>query len=114
MAYQGYGHGLDREKIADLHRIVLGTLTPDLTIMLDLDPGIGLARTRSAEEAQRRGVEDRFERMEIAFHQRMRDGFRDIAAAEPQRVALIDAETDVDRVGEAIVGLVRERFGIPL
>ena len=44
----------------------------------------------------------------------MRDGFRDIAAAEPQRVALIDAETDVDRVGEAIVGLVRERFGIPL
>lgn len=114
MAYQGYGHGLDREKIADLHRIVLGTLTPDLTIILDLDPGIGLARTRSAEEAQRRGVEDRFERMEIAFHQRMRDGFRDIAAAEPQRVALIDAETDVDRVGEAIVGLVRERFGIPL
>lgn len=114
MAYQGYGHGLDCEKIADLHRIVLGTLTPDLTIILDLDPGIGLARTRAAEEAQRRGVEDRFERMEIAFHQRMRDGFRDIAAAEPQRVALIDAEAEADRVGEAIVGLVRERLGISL
>ena len=114
MAYQGYGHGLDCEKIADLHRIVLGTLTPDLTIILDLDPGIGLARTRAAEEAQRRGVEDRFERMEIAFHQRMRDGFRDIAAAEPQRVALIDAEAKADRVGEAIVGLVRERLGISL
>jgi dTMP kinase len=52
--------------------------------------------------------------MEIAFHQRMRDGFRDIAAAEPQRVALIDAEAKADRVGEAIVGLVRERLGISL
>ena len=114
MAYQGYGHGLNCKEIADLHRIVLGTLAPDLTIILDLDPGIGLARVRAAEKAQRRGVEDRFERMEIAFHQRMRDGFRDIATAEPQRVALVDAEADADRVGETIVGLVCERLGISL
>lgn len=110
MAYQGYGHGLDRGKIADLHKIVLGTLSPDLTIILDLDPKTGLARTRVTDEAQRRGAEDRFERMEIAFHQRMRDGFRDIAATEPERVVLVDAEADADSVSETIFELVRERL----
>ena len=110
MAYQGYGHGLDRGKIADLHKIVLGTLSPDLTVILDLDPKTGLARTRVTDEAQRRGAEDRFERMEIAFHQRMRDGFRDIAATEPERVVLVDAEADADSVSETIFELVRERL----
>lgn len=114
MAYQGYGHGLDRGKIADLHRIVLGELSPDLTIILDLDPKTGLARTRVTDEAHRRGAEDRFERIEIAFHQRLRDGFRDIAAAEPKRVALVDADADADRVSETISRLVRDRLGVAL
>lgn len=114
MAYQGYGHGLDRGKIADLHRIVLGELSPDLTIILDLDPKTGLARTRVTDEAHRRGAEDRFERIEIAFHQRLRDGFRDIAAAEPKRVALVDADADADHVSETISRLVRDRLGVAL
>ena len=56
MAYQGYGHGLDRSKIAALHKIVLGDLSPDLTIILDLDPEAGLARTRATDEAARGGL----------------------------------------------------------
>lgn len=114
MAYQGYGHGLDRSKIAELHKIVLGELGPDLTIILDLDPIVGLARTRISDEAQRRGAEDRFERMEIEFHQRMRDGFREIAAAEQERVVLVDAEVGADSVSNTISELVRERLGAAL
>ncbi|MEQ8334054.1 dTMP kinase [Nisaea sp.] len=114
MAYQGYGHGLDRDKIADLHKIVLGTLSPDLTIILDLDPKTGLARTRATDEARRRGDEDRYERMELAFHQRMRDGFRDIAAAAPERVVLVDAEADANSLSRTIAGHVRERLGAAL
>ena len=114
MAYQGYGHGLDRAKISDLHRIVLGALSPDLTIILDLDPKTGLARTRATDEAQRRGAEDRYERMELAFHQRMRDGFRDIAAAEPERVVLVDADADANSLSKTIAALVRERLGAAL
>ncbi|MEP3112988.1 dTMP kinase [Nisaea sp.] len=114
MAYQGYGHGLDRNKIADLHKIVLGPLSPDLTIILDLDPQIGLARTRVTDEAQRRGPEDRFERMEVAFHQRMRDGFREIAVGEPERVVLVDAAAETSRVSETISMLVGDRLGATL
>jgi dTMP kinase len=111
MAYQGYGHGLDLQKIRDLHRIVLGELKPDLTLVLDLPPETGLARTRAGGEAERRGGEDRFERMELAFHERMRDGFHAIAEAEPDRVALIDAARDTDAVTNDITALVRTRLG---
>ena len=111
MAYQGYGHGLDRGKIAALHKIVLGDLKPDLTIILDLDPEAGLARTRVSDEAARRGAEDRFERMKLAFHQRMREGFREIADGEPDRVALVDAAGDAGSVSLTIAKLVNSRLG---
>ncbi|UUX52289.1 dTMP kinase [Nisaea acidiphila] len=114
MAYQGYGHGLDLQKITDLHRIVLGELKPDLTLVLDLAPETGLARTRAGEEAARRGGEDRFERMELAFHERMREGFHAIASSEPDRVVLIDAGKPLEKVQDAVATAVRERLKVRL
>ncbi|WP_420404980.1 dTMP kinase [Nisaea sp.] len=114
MAYQGYGHGLELDRISDLHRIVLGDLKPDLTLVLDLPPETGLARTRTGGEAARRGGEDRFERMELAFHERMREGFRTIATAEPQRVVLVDAARDPSAVTAEVAALVRARLGAEL
>jgi len=80
MAYQGYGHGLGREAIDALHRLVVGDFAPDLTFILDLPVERGLARATAAARG-----EDRYERMDHAFHERLREGFLDIAGREPMR-----------------------------
>ena len=90
VAYQGYGRGLDLELIARLNALATEGLRPDLTFLLDLDPGVGLARaTRRVTERQER--HDRIEAEVLAFHQRVRTGYRAIAAAEPERVIVLDA-----------------------
>ncbi len=83
--------------IAALHRFALGDFAPDLTLILDLPVEVGLARA-----AARRRAADRFERLDRAFHDRLRQGFREIAAAEPGRCVLIDA------AGEPASGASRE------
>ena len=75
MAYQGYGHGLGRKMIEKLHRYTIGDLKPNLTLILDLPVETGLSRAGT-----RGGNETRYERMDGGFHQRLRDGFLDIAA----------------------------------
>ncbi|KAA0681352.1 dTMP kinase [Roseomonas genomospecies 6] len=107
MAYQGYGLGLGRELIATLQGAALGDFRPDLTLILDLPVEDGLARA-----AARRGGEDRYERMDIAFHRRLRDGFLDIAAREPERCVVIDATHPVETVQAAILDSVTRRLGV--
>jgi dTMP kinase len=108
MAYQGYGHGLGRDVIAALHAAVVGALAPDLTLILDLPVEAGLARAAS------RGGEDRYERMDRAFHQRLREGFLDIARHEPGRCAVIDAGVPAERVQSAIRATIRDRLGVDI
>jgi dTMP kinase len=105
MAYQGYGHGLDREVVAGLYRLCVGPLKPDLTLILDLPAEAGLARA-----AGRQGGEDRYERMDGEFHRRLRDGFLEIARREPERCVVIDASRDADSVQAAIADAVRGRL----
>jgi len=114
MAYQGYGHGLGREVVTALYEIVVGDLAPDLTLILDLPVEEGLARAgrRNGAQAGGAGGEDRYEQMDIAFHQRLRDGFHDIVAREPDRCLLIDAQGDEDRVAERIRAAVTAHLGI--
>ena len=107
MAYQGYGHELGADAIAALHRLALGALQPDLTLILDLPVAVGLARAGA-----RGGAEDRYERMDVAFHERLRRGFLAIAAAHPERCRLIDATGDVDAVAAAVWAAVAGRFGL--
>jgi len=108
MAYQGYGHGVDRSAIADLYRICVGSLKPDLTLILDLPVEAGLARA-----AGRGGGEDRYERMDVAFHERLRQGFLEIARQEPGRCVVIDAARSEDEVHAQIIAAVRERMALP-
>ncbi|NKE47067.1 dTMP kinase [Roseomonas frigidaquae] len=109
-AYQGHGQGVPQAVIAALADIALEGQAPDLTLLLDLPVDIGMARAR------RRGVAaDRYEKLDTAFHQRIRDGFRAIAAAEPGRCATVDATPDADAVAARIAALVDERLpaGVP-
>ncbi len=108
MAYQGYGHGVDRDAIAELYRICVGDLKPDLTLILDLPVAAGLARA-----VGRGGGEDRYERMDVAFHERLRQGFLEIARREPDRCAVIDAARSEDEVHAQIIAAVRERLALP-
>ena len=102
LAYQGYGHGVDRTILDALYRAIAGDFRPDLTLILDIPVEIGLARaaarTGSTEET-------RYESMAQAFHQRLRDGFHAIAAAEPQRCRIIDATRGVEAIHADIVAV---------
>jgi dTMP kinase len=105
VAYQGYGLGVDRGIISVLQTAVLGTLRPDLTLVLDLPVEIGLARA-----AERRGSENRYEAMDMEFHERLRRGFHEIANADPARCVVIDATEDADSVHRRIATAVESRL----
>ena len=90
VAYQGYGREVDLDLIARLNALATGGVRPDLTFLLDLDPEAGLARA-TQRVTQRQERHDRIEEEMLAFHQRVRAGYRAIAAAEPGRVAVLDA-----------------------
>ena len=109
MAYQGYGHGVDRGLISQLHHLVVGDFAPDLTLVLDLPVEEGLARA-----AARAGGEDRYERMERVFHDRIRQGFLKIAGRHPERCVLIDAARPVEAVAADVKRVVSERLGVAL
>ena len=87
MAYQGAGKGLSDASLRSLHHLAAADLWPDLTLVLDLPVEVGLGRA-----ASRPGGEGRFEAHDADFHARVSQGFRELAAAEPRRCRLIDAE----------------------
>jgi dTMP kinase len=108
MAYQGYGRGVVLEDLAALHRFALGDFAPDLTAILDLPVEIGLAR------AAARSTADRFERLDRDFHERLRKGFRQIAAENPTRCILIDSSGDPTTVHRAVMAAVEQRLGLAI
>ncbi len=100
-AYQGFGGGVPREHIRELHRLIAGNFVPDLTLILDLPIELGLKRAQA---------HTRFERMGRDFHERVRAGFLDIAQREQRRCVVIDAREDLAAVSLAIKAAVRERL----
>lgn len=112
-AYQGAAGGLSPQAIEAIEHLALGDLKPDLTVVLDLDPKIGLARANARRGAQTPGTfiaSDTFEGRTLAFHERLRQGFLHIARAEPQRVAVIDAFRNQLIIADAVWALVVERL----
>ena len=104
--YQGVARGLGVEKVRRLHEAALGSFTPDLTIILDLDPAEGL--TRAGGRGQ--GHENRFERFDADFHRKLRAAFHDIARAEPKRCVLIDGGRAAEIVADDLWRVVEERL----
>jgi dTMP kinase len=105
LAYQGHGAGVPLATLEALAEAATGGLRPDLTIVLDLPVEVGLAR-KTPEDVTRFEAE-----FDLPFHRRVRDGFLAIAAAEPARVAVVDATASEEDVAAEIVALVHRRLG---
>ena len=107
LAYQGAGGGIDTDRIRALHKAALGDFGPDLTLILDLDPKVGIERT-----IQRGEDSTRFERFDGGFHAKLRQCFLDIAAREPERCLVLDAAARPDEVRSRAIDGIESRLGV--
>lgn len=101
IAYQGYGRGLDINFLWSMHNSVLPGIQPNLTLVFDLDPEIGIGRALA-----RRTSEVRFEKMDLEFHKRMREGYLEIAKNNPERCRIIEACQGIEEIHSTIKGLI--------
>ena len=112
LAYQGYGRRMNGERIEKLNKMVAGKIEPDLTILLDMDVSLGLSRAKkrnaSVREEER---EERFEKETLEFHQRVRNGFLELAQKNKKRIKVIDANRDVDDIQGEIKNHVDKVLG---
>ncbi len=108
LAYQGYGRGLDRDMIAELDRIVTRGMRPDLTILLDIEAAAGLARARGRNSSRGLDAEARFENEDLVFHERVRQGYRELAEREPERFRIVDASATPDEIQNRVRRIVDE------
>lgn len=105
LAYQGYGHGIELAVLRQILSFATGGLTPDLTLLMDVDVEKGLARRLSGG-----GEWNRLDDYELAFHRRVRNGYFELARAEPERWVLIDAEQSPQQVQEDLQQAVLARL----
>lgn len=112
MAYQGYGHQLDRELLEQILRFATGGLRPHLTLYLDLKPEVGLQRRRSAMLLFGEDW-NRLDDMELAFHKRVYNGYEQLIKAEPSRWIRIDADQSTESVTKLILHQLRARLPKP-
>lgn len=105
IAYQGYGNGVPIPYLNSIYELVAGELTPDLTFVFDLDPRLGIDRAKA-----RGGKEDRYERMPMEFHDRVREGFRRLAQTDLNRYILVDASLDPNTIEQQLDEYIRQRL----
>ena len=108
LAYQGFGRLINLDQLRALNAWATDSLTPTLTLLFDLQEEVGLtrARSRNAGAVQDEG---RFEAEDLRFHRRVREGYRTLALAEPERFAVIDGDGEADDVFSRVVAEVRKR-----
>jgi dTMP kinase len=102
LVYQGVGRGLGADVVRQLHTIACGSLMPDLTLLIDIDPRLTLERTT------KRAAQDRLDGESLDFHTRVREGYFQLAATEPGRVRIVDGSRDIDTVAAALWPLAEE------
>ena len=102
-AYQGHAGGCDLAFIDALEKAIVGGARPQLTLIFDLDPALGLARARDRGD---HAAEDRYERKGLAFHKKLREGFLDILRRDPKRCRFVDAAQEIDAVAEDVWSIV--------
>ena len=105
MAYQGYGHGLDRDALSQLLNFATGGLKPDLTLLFDISAEAGLRRRLSNHEEW-----NRMDDYALQFHERVRSGYLAMAAAEPERWIVINADRTRDEIHEEVVSILTSKL----
>lgn len=104
-AYQGFGRGMDVDVLRAINRFAAGDLMPDRTILLDIPASVSHARV-----VGRKGPTDRFEAEQEAFHIRLAEGFRRMAAADPVRIRMVDSSQAQDETAAAVLGAISDYF----
>jgi dTMP kinase len=105
IAYQGFGRGIDPSLIDSIDLIATGRLRPDITILLDLDAEVGLKRNKGINKTDRLELED------LEFHQRVRNGYHNLAEKEPERIKLIDASAGIQEIHDRISSIITNFIG---
>ena len=106
-AYQGRLGKVSPEFMNAMERVTIGNLKPDLTLILDVPVEVGMQRAAARRGS---GAPDRFEAEDVKFHQQLRDAYRQIAADEPKRCVLVDANADANTVAASVWAVLRDRF----
>jgi dTMP kinase len=107
LAYQGFARGLNIGMIEKMHKMLFQNLKPDITLLLDLQPEIGLERAwKQINNGNRMGEETRFEEERLSFHQKVRSGYLEISRLDPERFRIIDASKKEDEVREEIIKIL--------
>lgn len=109
LAYQGYGRGLNLDRLREINDWVTDGLVPDLTVVLDLPEDVGLSRARDRNRDQDLQLESRLEGEDLRFHRRVREGYLSLAEEYPERYALVSAEGDADEVFERVIEVITKR-----
>ncbi len=111
LVYQGYARGLDMDLITGLHEMTVAGLKPDITILLDLLPEIGLSRAwEQIDNGSRNEGETRFEKETLSFHEKIRNGYLELARLEPKRFHVIDASKSEKQVKQQIINALTTKF----
>ena len=105
LAYQGYGRNVSENLIRNLNRSLINNLKPSLTILLDIDPNVGLGRSK-----RRNNNELRYENMPLSYHKKIRNAYLDIAKKNKKRIKIIDASLDKDSISEIIWSFVQKEL----
>lgn len=109
-AYQSFGRGIDRDVIDTLNGHACQGVSPDLTVLFDCDPAIGLDRARRRIEASSGPREERFELEALAFHQRVRAGYLQLAAEQPERFLIMNGADTIDEIFTALSTQIMARI----
>ena len=104
-AYQGYGRGIDLDLLESIDKIATNGLRPDMTMLLDLDVETGLKRNRRINKTDRLELED------VEFHKRVRKGYHELAAKEPERIKVLDASVGIEELNIVIAGIIPDFIG---
>jgi dTMP kinase len=123
-AYQGVAGAVHKPILEALEKMVVGNHRPHLTIILDVDPQVGLKRAirrsygavnsllQNPEQLAFSFSPDRFEALDVDFHRKVRQAFLDIAADDPERCVVIDSSSGINRVAEQVLAIVSKKFGV--
>jgi dTMP kinase len=110
LTYQGFGRKLDRELIARLNALAAGSIKPDMTLLFDCPVETGLARAMARINANSTAREERFEQESLLFHERIRDGFLSLAAAEPSRFVVLNGSRSIGEIETMVTESIQMRL----